>query len=290
MEIQYPLVISTVAQRLSLGMYVISFFCINMWSIEINLPLVAIISLGFYLMGILASSAHLGRPERLVNSFANPRSHLTQEAILSPLAGFFLFLVAINGFNFSIIGLGFLPTIHLGSLKLPVEILAAFFCILFCLSTGLVYQLFARPAWKTRMVSINFFISFLAVGSAGAYALANLTGVQGLQNLFILCFALQLLNVLADLYYTVYVSRLSYGVAVNVFSAEFAGLYKTWVVTGGVIPAILFCLAAFYGISIWALLVSSIIVSLIAWQAFFFRSGKHIKFFPQYKQDLKTIF
>ncbi|CQR72183.1 DMSO reductase anchor subunit (DmsC) [Sporomusa ovata DSM 2662] len=290
MKIQFPLIFSTVAQRISLGMYVISLFCIKMWGLEIHLPLVAIIALGFYVMGILASSAHLGRPTRLINSFANPSSHLTQEAILSPLAGFFLFLVAINGFDFSKLGLDFLPIIQLGSMQTMVEMLAAFFCILFCISTALVYQLFARPAWKTRMVSINFFISFLAVGSAGAYALASLTDVQGLQNLFNLCIALQFINVIANICYTIYVSRLSYGVAVNVFNDEFAGLYKTWIATGAIVPAILFCLSAFYGINSWVLLAGSIICSLAAWQAFFFLCGKQIKFFPQYKQDLKTIF
>ncbi|AET68155.1 hypothetical protein Desor_2605 [Desulfosporosinus orientis DSM 765] len=88
---------------------------------------------------------------------------------------------------------------------------------------------------------------------------------RNINPLLYLSMLTQSLIILGQVYYSVYVKNLGYGVAINVLTGEFKLPYTGWIITGVVLP-------------------------LIFWRMFFFLAGKHIKFFPQYAMDLKTIF
>ncbi|AFL99955.1 MULTISPECIES: DmsC/YnfH family molybdoenzyme membrane anchor subunit [Desulfitobacterium] len=282
MPVQFPLVFSTLCQRLALGTYMMSLIAVYFLGVEFNLSAIALAALVVFCAGLLASLVHLGRPNRIMNSFANPQSHLTQEGILSPFVALFLFLQALDGW---LIALN-------SALLVLVQVLAFLFSIAFIYSTGLVYQLFARPAWKSKMVGVNFFLSSLAIGSIGAYAWGALSGLDNVTSLLYLSAVTQILIILGQLYYSAYVRRLGYGVAINVLSGEFKMPYLGWVITGVVLPLALIAYAALSGGSgsIALALLLSALLGLVFWRMFFFLAGKHIKFFPQYESDLKTIF
>lgn len=278
MPVQYPLIVSTLCQRLSLGTYVMSLLAVYLLKIDLNLSIIAAAALVVFCIGVFASLVHLGKPNRLLNSFANPKSHLTQEGIMAPFVGLFLFIQAINGWFISLS-----PTIIL-----VVQLLGLVFSLLFIYSTGLVYQLFARPAWKTRTVGLNFFLSFLSLGSIGTYAWAAFSGTEQLNSLLYLSAITQLLTILGQLYYSSYVSKLRYGVAIKLFSGEFRTPYIGWVITGVVLPLLIIVFAIFAGSSATTALslLVSVLLGLIFWRMFFFLAAKEIKFFPQYTEDM----
>jgi DMSO reductase anchor subunit len=282
MPVQFPLVISTLCQRFALGTYIMSLIAFYFLGVELNLSIIALVALVVFCVGLLASVVHLGKPNRIMNSFANPKSHLTQEGIVAPFVGLFLFIQALDGWVISLS-----PT-----LLMLVQIVAFIVSVAFIYSTGLVYQLFARPAWKSKVVGVNFFLSSLAIGSIGAYAWAVLSGLENVASLLYVSSITQILIILGQIYYSAYVKKLGYGVAINVLRGEFKTSYIGWFITGIVLPLILFCYLAIAGSNslIVVLLLISTLLGLIFWRVFFFLCGKHIKFFPQYEMDLKTIF
>ena len=174
-----------------------------------------------------------------------------------------------------------------------VQLVIMILSIAFIYSTGLVYQLFARPAWKSKIVGVNFFLSTLTIGSIGTYVLAALNRLENIHSLLYICILTEIMIILGQIYYSAYVSKLEYGVALNIFSREFNKPYIGWIITGVILPLVIIFYATFFGgsstITAIILLVSAL-MGLIFWQAFFFLAGKHIKFFPQYDMDLKTIF
>lgn len=259
-----------------------SLIAVDFLGFKLNLPMIALVALVVFCFGVLGSVAHLGRKTRIMNSFSNPKSHLTQEGILAPFVGLLLFIHAIDDWFITLSP----------SVISFVEIAAVIFSFAFIYSTGMVYQLFARPAWKTKMVSLNFFLSFLAIGSIGAYAWAALSGEKNVDFLLYLSALTQILIILGQVYYTVYVKNLGYGVALNVLGGEFKIPYVGWIITGVVLPLIIIGYAVTAGSSAYTavLLLTSALLGLIFWRMFFFLAGKHIKFFPQYEMDLKTIF
>lgn len=282
MPIQYPLILSTLCQRLALGVYIVSFPVVKLMGASLNLSAIALFSLVVFVIGIIFSTIHLGRPTRLLNSFANPKSHLTLEGYMAPFVGLFLFLQAIHGYFIQ-----FSP-----SLLLVIQILAVVFSLAFIWFTGLVYQLFARPGWKTRLVSINFFLSAAALGSVGTYAWALASGLSDVNYMLNLSIGVLLLQIIGQLAYTANAAKLGYGVAVQPLQGEFKSPYIGWIIFGIAIPVCIIAYLLLTGSSVAAaiMLLISMLIALISWRAYFFLAGKEIKFFPMYQEDITTNF
>lgn len=282
MPVQYPLIVSTLCQRLSLGVYSVSLLAAYLWGMKLNLPDIAAVALIIFSTGLLASLVHLGRPQRMMNSFSNPKSRLTQEGLVAPIVALLLFLQAIDGrfvqFSPSILSM--------------IQLLAVVASIAFILATGLVYQLFARPAWKTKLVSINFFLSYLTLGTVGTYAIAVFENLKDANLLLYLVGVSTSLTLLGQIYYLIYVGKLKYGVAIEILNQDYMTSFIGWLITGVIGPIGLLTYLLYSGpstITAIALLVSSVL-GLVFWRMFFFLAAKEIKFFPQYSADMTTDF
>jgi len=280
MPVQYPLIIATLCQRLGLGTYAISLIAATLLGLKLNLANIALLSLIVYCAGLLASATHLGKPQKMMNALANTKSHLTQESLIAPFVCLFLFLQAIDGWFITLSP----------SILSIVQVLAVVFSAAFVWSTGLVYQLYARPAWKTKLVSINFFLSAITLGAVGTYFIAIYSNLDQLNELLYLVTLSVVLLIAGQLYYSKYVSKLGYGVAINVFDKELVVPYTCWIITGVITPILMLIAIFFAGSSMQlasTLLLSSIL-SLVFWRMFFFLASKIIKFFPQYESDMTT--
>nr|WP_295971418.1 DmsC/YnfH family molybdoenzyme membrane anchor subunit [uncultured Bacillus sp.] len=282
MKPQYPLVASTLLQRFSMGLYIMSVYAFYAFDADLNLSLIAAVSIVILGIGMLLSVIHLGRPARMLNTFANPRSHLTQEA-------YWVFIVVI------LYLLQFADKIFFEYNKtflVIIQVLAVAASILFMYSTGLVYQLFARPAWKTRLVGINFLLSIISIGSIATYVLTVYFNTHGQQAMLITSLITSITLIMGQLFYINNISKLRYGVAVKVFEGEFRGPFIGWIITSCLIPAAAFLAIFISGNSILlaSLLCLSNLIGLVYWRIFYFLCGREIKFFPQYKSDLKFIF
>ena len=87
MQIHWPLVISTACQRVGLGMFLCAFLADLCFGLGLPLNLVALATLALLGVGGIASIFHLQTPSRFFNAFSNFKSHLTQEALLTPFLG-----------------------------------------------------------------------------------------------------------------------------------------------------------------------------------------------------------
>ena len=276
MQIHWPLVISTVCQRVGLGMFACAFLANLCFGGALPLAPVALATLALLCAGGVASIFHLQTPARFFNAFKNLRSHLAQEALLTPFLGIALLACGLNGVLYD-----------LGGAAIAVEAAAALLSVAFLVCTGLAYQMGSRPAWNTPFVLCLFLLTAAEAGGAavlGVFLLASGAAPLGASVsaavLFVACVAVQLA-------YIARMRRVGYGVDVRAGEAPYRAPFLAWVATGvaatgaalGVAIATASAAAAFVAVAASA-------AGIVAWTVLFFKGALKVKMFPQYHVDL----
>lgn len=274
MQIHWPLVVSTACQRVGLGLFI----CAFVMGVPVPLSVVAWITLGLLAVGGIASIFHLQRPQRFFNAFSNFKSHLTQEAFITPFLGLALLACGLNGVLY-----------NLGGATFFVGLLAALLSAAFLVCTGLAYQMGSRPAWNTPFVLALFLLTALEAGTIGVVVLW-LAGVALVPTLYVAVAAIACIACVAC--QAAYVHRMKsvgYGVSVNAAEPPYRPVFIAWVVVGAVVPlvglALMFALpAAALGLAVVAWL--SCACGIAAWTVLFFKGAHKVKMFPMYPVDL----
>ncbi|MEG2007057.1 MAG: DmsC/YnfH family molybdoenzyme membrane anchor subunit [Raoultibacter sp.] len=276
MQIHWPLVVSTVCQRVGLGMFLCVFFVNLTLGLALPMNLTALLTLVLLCVGGIASIFHLQRPQRFFNAFSNLKSHLTQEALLTPFLGLALLADGLNGFLFDA-----------GAAGLVIDVLAALLALAFLICTGLAYQMGSRPAWNTGFVLSLFLLTALEAGSIAVLVLAFVSGGSvplALGIAALLCFAI---CTCVQFAYVMRMRHVGYGVDVCASERPYRTSYAMWLVVGvgitglGILASIALASAAIAAV---ALLASSL--GIAAWTVFFFRGALKVKMFPMYSSDL----
>jgi DMSO reductase anchor subunit len=207
---------------------------------------------------------------------------LTQEGILAPIVGFFLFLQFLND---RVVDFG-------TNILTALQLFGFISAVLFIWRTGLVYKLKTRPAWDTPLVTVNFFMSTFAIGSMALYLWAYLRNEQITPVFFAASLLLLAAMFISQLLYVYRSSTLMYGVAISPVSEEFRPVLSWWSIIGIGGTTLVAVIVFFNGHSGLAaiLLLFLNLVSLAIWRAYFFMAGKAVVYFPMYKHQMDTNF
>ncbi|MDR1184562.1 MAG: hypothetical protein LBK67_07175, partial [Coriobacteriales bacterium] len=274
MKPQFPLVFSTLCQRVSMGAYALGMVAIYLFGMDIAfgwLTLVALVVLG---AGMLGSMAHLGRPARFLNTFANMKSHLSQEGLLVFVVGVLFIAVGIDGWL----------AVYPSTIALALRTVALLAALAFIVTTALAYHMPSRPAWKSYSTPITFLLTWLSIGAVSVLAWATVSGVDVSAGFYWLTAALMAAAVLGQAYYVFYVGNVGYRIDVRPLADEYRVVFVSWVVLGVVVPALIMVVIIAMGGNV-ALAIALFVFSasaLCVWQAFFFLCGKEIWYFPDY--------
>lgn len=276
MEIHWPLVVSTTCQRVGFGTFICAFLAYAVLGVEVPLNIVALCALGLLAFGGLASMLHLQRPQRFFNAFSNMKSHLTQEALITPFAGITLLACGLNGFLYD-----------LGSFSILVAGLAALLSLVFLIATGFAYQMGSRPAWNTGFVVALFLLTSFAAGSIATLFVALVLGEASFAALVAAAGVFTGVCVAVQIAYLVRMSQVGYGVDVHVLERPYRTTFFTWFICGAILPfsGLAGCLVS--GSPIWALLaLVSFSAGVAAWTILFFKGARKVKMFSMYSVDL----
>jgi len=164
MKEEYKLIFLTLLVRLGLGMLVV-FILTSFLVPSVKEYIVALAALAVTACGLGLSLLHVGRPIRILNTFANRRSAMSWEAIISPFL-----LLAIGALT--LISFSNPENRWIGLLRGVVLILA----VAFIFVTGKVYHLRARPSWNTTLVMFEYFVSAVVLGILGFALVLVATG------------------------------------------------------------------------------------------------------------------
>ena len=274
MQIHWPLVVSTACQRVGLGLFI----CAFVMGSPVPLAVVAWITLGLLAVGGIASIFHLQRPQRFFNAFSNLKSHLTQEALITPFLGLALLACGLNGALYD-----------LGGATFVVELVATALAAAFLVCTGLAYQMGSRPAWNTPFVLALFLLTALEAGAIGVVVLW--LAAWGIVPVAYVAVALVATAACASCQ-GAYVHRMrsvGYGVNVNATEAPYRPVFITWVVTGVALP--LAALGLMFAVPVAALPLAALAWlscagGIAAWTVLFFKGAHKVKLFPMYPVDL----
>lgn len=265
-------------QRLCMGTFSIALIANWLFGMNLNISIIALVTIVILALGMLGTMSHLGKPGRFLNALKNPTSHLTLEMLTCIPVGICYLILGFDGILYA------LP----GDAAFVIEVIGLLASILFIWVTAMAYRMKARPAWDTVFTPLNFMLEYVSAGCLGACFFAVAFG-QEIPVAFLVTSAVLLAASLAgQLFYTYYVGRVGYRVDVKPFGDECKGYYVAWLLLGLVIPVV--CLALLFAFpgsaAVGSVLVLSEAVSLIVWQCFFFISGKEVWYFPQYDKNL----
>ncbi len=278
MQIHWPLVISTVCQRVGLGLFICAFVGQVYAGSPVPLSVVAWITLALLAVGGIASVFHLQRPQRFFNAFSNLKSHLTQEALITPFLGVALLVCALNGTLFD-----------LGVATAFVGAITAILAGAFLVCTGLAYQMGSRPAWNTPFVLVLFLLTALEAGAIGV-AVLWLAAAGLVPTMFVvIALVSTVVCVIVQAAYVVRMRSVGYGVNVDVMEEPYRGPFVTWLAAGAVVPVV--CLALVFVVPSAAVALAAVAwaasaVGIAAWTVLFFKGARKVKMFPMYPVDL----
>lgn len=275
MQVHWPLVISTACQRAGLGLLLCVVFANAVLGSQLPSNIACLITLALLCAGGIASVFHLQRPSRFFNAFSNPKSHLTQEGVITPFLGVALIAAGLDGIAF-----------NAGAASTVLLCIASVLALAFLVCTGLAYQMKSRPAWSTKLVFALFLLTAVAAGLMGAYALALLKGDAAADKIL----ACALVTIIAAVaVQTAYVSRMKhvgYGVAYNAMKQPYRPYALGW--AGLTVAALVLtasCIAvasAMLACAAWTFYVASVAL----WTALFFKGAHKVRMFPMYADDL----
>lgn len=276
MHIHWPLVVSTTCQRVGLGMYLCALLL--GWASGTALPMnvVALATIVFLGIGGIASIFHLQSPSRFFNAFSNLKSHLTQEALITPLLGIALLACGLNGFLYDA-----------GAASEALEVVAGALALAFLVCTGLAYQMRSRPAWNTGFIVVLFLLTAAEAGSIATVAICLGLGIAvptALGTAAIACFVACVATQTA---YTRRMRTVGYGVNVHAAEQPYRPSYVAWIIAGVVATGIGVASALISGSGVWAIfaLVTSAL-GIAAWTVLFFKGALKVKMFSMYPVDL----
>ena len=276
MRIHWPLVVSTTCQRVGLGMYLCALLA--SWASDAAIPMniVALATIVFLGIGGIASIFHLQSPSRFFNAFSNLKSHLTQEALITPLLGIALLACGLNGFLFDT-----------GVATDAIEAVAGLLALAFLVCTGLAYQMRSRPAWNTGFIVVLFLLTAAEAGSIATVGLCLGLGIAAPAMLSVAALACFVACVATQIAYTLRMRSVGYGV--NVVSSEqpYRSAYLAWIASGVVVAGV--CLATALVLSSAAAAVLALVASALgiaAWTVLFFKGALKVKMVPMYPVDL----
>ncbi len=279
MQIHWPLVISTACQRVGLGLFVCAFLVNLAWSV-LPMGAVAAGTLALLAVGGVASIFHLQRPQRFFNAFSNMKSHLTQEALITPFLGVALLVCALDGIAYD-----------LGAASMVASAVAALLAVAFLVCTGLAYQMGSRPAWNTPFVLALFLLTAAEAGSIGVVVCAMLTsGVGAVPGALVLtALACTVACVACQFAYVRRMRSVGYGVNVDATKAPYRATWQLWLVAGVAVPVLGVVLTG--ALPAAALLCAACAwvgsaVGVAAWTVLFFKGAHKVKMFPMYPVDL----
>lgn len=137
-------------------------------------------------IGLLSSTAHLGRPERAWRAFSQWRtSWLSREGIMSILT--FGPIVFIGGETYLNFGLDFL--------MIPMAVLGLLGAVLTLYTTSMIYaSLKAIPAWHNKWVIIGFQVYALSSGGVAYIMVAGWQHYQIVMYLLIIALVVKILT------------------------------------------------------------------------------------------------
>lgn len=276
MHIHWPLVVSTTCQRVGLGMYLCALLASAAFGLALPMNIAALATLVFLGIGGIASIFHLQSPSRFFNAFSNLKSHLTQEAIITPLLGIALVACGLNGLLFDA-----------GGASVAIEWVTGVLALAFLVCTGLAYQMRSRPAWNTPFIVVLFLLTAAEAGSIATVVVCLSGGPvvpAALSAAAVVCF---LACVATQISYTSRMRTVGYGVNVDAREQPYRTAYITWIATGvavaglGLAAAIMFSSLA---CAVVALVGSA--AGIAAWTVLFFKGALKVKMFPMYPVDL----
>ncbi|WP_165170124.1 DmsC/YnfH family molybdoenzyme membrane anchor subunit [Adlercreutzia sp. ZJ242] len=278
MQIHWPLIVSTTCQRVGLGLFICAFLGFVCVGSPVGLSVVAWITLVLLAVGGIASVFHLQRPKRFFNAFKNPKSHLAQEAIVTPFLGVALLACGLDGVLYD-----------LGEASLLAGAVAAALAAAFLVCTGLAYQMGSRPAWNTPFVLVLFLLTALSAGTIGVVVLW-LVSVGLVPVVFVwAAVASTAVCVACQIAYVARMRSVGYGVNVEATKEPYRPYFIAWVVMGAAVP--LTMLLSLLIIPL-APVISCVIAwlscacGIAAWTMLFFRGAHKVKMFPMYPVDL----
>lgn len=276
MPVPKALLISTTCQRFGLGTFLCCFVVTTFMGTPIPMNIIALATLFLLGVGGIASAFHLGKPKRFFNAFANPRSHLTQEAFITPFLGIALFVCGIDGF-----------ILHLGPAIAAVYWVAVMLSLIFLISTGLVYHLTSRPAWNTYLVFIIFLLTAAEAGTITTLAILFSLGVAAPVGLVGMTFITFIGCLLFQFLFTVRLKSVGYGVNVYANQEPYKTTYTLWFIfslTAMVIALI--AAVALQSVIVAVLGVICTLVGIVFWTVLSFNVALKVKMFPMYRVDL----
>jgi len=275
MNPQYPLVFSTLLIRLAVGIAIVHIVTSLGGTAVVKDWLVAVFSIGCIVLGVILSMTHLGKPQRFLNSFANPKSMLTLEAYFMPLLIGSMFLLAIGSY-FSqaawLTGIGKIGTVIFGLILIYV--------------TAKVYHLKARPSWSTPLVVYEFFLSAICMGLLAYIGLVPFFGkMAGTGLLYLTGLAMIVLaaEFVITLYYRHYVKVVSQTAAEVLRDVSAISQFYLWIGLGLAVPFLLCAITLItreiYGAMVLACFFSFFLGALF-WRGLFFKTATPLKITP----------
>jgi len=183
MEIQWPLVFYTLLTGLGVGAF--AFVAITEWlgkAERTRMP-GAITALVAIVAGGIASVFHLGHIERIFNVLGNLSSGISQEMLLTGLAGLAILVYIVMVRRGSSVGA-----------RKTVAIIGLVLAVLLAIRMGASYVLPARPAWNTFLLPLVFVASTAVLGLFSMYIWAGKeekTTVMGVNKATLIALAVQ---------------------------------------------------------------------------------------------------
>ena len=279
MKPQYPLVFSTLLIRLAVGVIIVHIIMAMGGTTVVSDWIVAVFSMCCVIVGVILSMTHLGKPQRFLNSFANPKSMLTLEAYFIPALIGSMFLLAIGSyFNLPVwlTGIGKIGTVLFGLILIYV--------------TAKVYHLKARPSWSTSLVVYEFFLSAICLGLLGYIGLVPFFWEDGGCRLAIFDWNRSMIVLLAELVVTLYYRH--YVKVVSKSAAEVlqdsSSQFYLWICLGLAVP-FLMCGVTLITREIYSLMVFLCFISFflgaLFWRVLFFKTSTPLKITPDIAEN-----
>ncbi len=275
MKPHYPLVFSTLLIRLGVGVIIANIVMALAGKSDLDEWPVAVFSMGCVLLGVILSMTHLGKPQRFLHAFSNPKSMLTWEAVLTPLLIGNIFIFAVGSYFGHIawlIAIGKIGTVIFGLWLIYV--------------TAKVYHLKARPAWSTTLVVYEFFLSAICMGILGYIAIVPFFGKatnSGLVYLSGLAMIVLASEFVVTLYYRHYVRTVSQTASEVLRDTSSISQYYLWIGLGLAVPFVLCTITLISGEIYRAMVLVcflSFFLGALFWRVLFFKTATPIKITP----------
>lgn len=302
MQVHISLLISSTCQRIGLGLFIFSVIAVQIMGSHIPMNIISIISFGFLALGGIASAFHLGRPTRFFNAFSNFQSHITQEALITPLLGISLLICSLDGYVINTV-IDYLDVYGINSVISYLEgygftltrgfaimqWITLFVALAFLISTGLVYQLDARPAWNTPLILIILMLTAAQVGTLATAGVSIVLTGAVMTSLLVTTIVTFFFSLAAQYVYIRRLKDLGYGTAVKIMDVPYRGTFIAWMIFGvlAIAVSLAFFTAGGSAAYIFAGILSSI-TGIVFWTILLYKVALKVKMFPMYPVDLNV--